>query len=565
MALAPGTQIGKYSLRRKLGAGGYALVFAAHDPSLDREVALKVLKPEHASSDVVVRRFLQEARAAARIIHPGIVTVFECGEISSPDRNEDLTAYIAMELLEGETFADRIERGGRLAPAVVIEIGRQIAAALAAAHRAGIIHRDLKPSNVFLIEDSLVAGGERAKVLDFGIAKLGRTVATPGMQTGSLTVLGTWRYMSPEQCRSAGNIDPRTDVYALGVMLFEALAGQPPFDGHAVELIAQHLMLPPPPLLELAPATPPELAALIHRLLAKEPDARPASMEAVECELEVIANAEGLAPVRPSLLLGVQPRLRTGTARPVTARPVIDQGTTHPATDEGATSPVTDEGTTSPAPPRARRGARGRLYAAGSLLVIASSLGAYLGLRGAGIPPVPDVVAQGEGIPRPPVQLSEPAPDPAATAPDPQAPAPEPTPTATAPESERAGLPAAPVAETAPRVEARGKPAASLARPAANPARPAAASFGFLALAAQPACEIHVDGRAIGARTPLRELRLPAGRHRITLVNGEHAIRDTFSVVIGAGLTERVTKNYAGQAPRNARDATINPFSDGDR
>src|SRR5689334_16600020 len=170
MAFAPGMQVGKYVLRRPLGLGGYAHVFAAHDPSLDRE--------------------------------------------------------IAMELLDGETLADRIERCGILSAAAVIELGRQLASALEAAHRAGIVHRDLKPENVFLVEDPLAPGGERAKVLEFGIAKLGRSLRMPGMHTGSLQVLGTPRYMSPEQCRSAGRIDHRTDIYALGAMLFELLAGR---------------------------------------------------------------------------------------------------------------------------------------------------------------------------------------------------------------------------------------------------------------------------------------------------------------------------------------------------
>jgi hypothetical protein len=553
MALAPGMQIGKYVLRRKLGAGGYALVFAAHDPSLDREVALKVLKPEHASSEGVVRRFLQEARAAVRIVHPGIVTVFECGEICSPDREEDFTAYIAMELLDGETLSDRIARCGRLAPAVVIEIGRQLAAALEAAHRAGIIHRDLKPGNVFLIEDSLVAGGERAKVLDFGIAKLGRTVAAPGMQTGSLTVLGTWRYMSPEQCRSAANIDHRTDIYALGAMLFELLAGRPPFDGHAVELIAQHLMIQPPPLLALAPETPPALAALIEQLMEKEPAARPASMEAVEHALEAIAMTEGLAPVRPSSMPGlmvVRPRTAPGGAP-------SESATTIPAA-------------TREAEPRAGRGRRrGGVWAGAAIFALASALGAIIALRGPGEVAAAD--ALGQGAERPPVV--QPA---AATA------------TVTAPAEAAAAAPAAapdpaieieePAAAPEEPPAARTRSAAARARPAARGKAAAAAPFGYLALTAKPACAILVDGRDLGARTPIRELKLPAGKHRITLRSDEHGIQDSFAVVIGSGATERVSKDYSGQLKRERRDdhgdrgdrgdrddrnGTINPFATG--
>ena len=164
--LAPGTEIGKYVLGRKLGQGGFGVVFSAHDASLDREVALKFLHAEHTATPQMLQRFLQEARSAAKIAHPCIVTVYECGTMPTDAAGAAGAAYIAMELLVGESLTDRLARSGRLAPDAAIEVARQVASALDAAHRMGIVHRDLKPDNIFLVHDPAVRGGERTKVLD---------------------------------------------------------------------------------------------------------------------------------------------------------------------------------------------------------------------------------------------------------------------------------------------------------------------------------------------------------------------------------------------------------------
>ncbi len=535
MPFVPGMQVGKYTLRRQLGVGGYALVFAAHDPILDREVALKLLKPQHAASEIVMQRFLQEARSTVKVVHPGIVTVFECGKVSGPDPEEDDTAYIAMELLEGETLADRIVRCGSLPPAAAIEIGRQLAAALGAAHRAGIIHRDLKPDNVFLVEDLLAPGGERAKVFDFGIAKLGRRPAPPGIRTSSLTLLGTPRYMSPEQCRSAARIDHRSDIYALGAMLFELIAGRPPFQGETVEVIAAHLMVLPPSLVELAPGTPPELAVLIEQLLEKEPGARPASMEAVERALEEIGEAAGIEPPRrPSAMPDGLPR-RPSAMPDGLPRPRLE---TPRSSIETATTLNAVAGVSRVSARRALVGRRRAGYAAASLVAIASAFGAYFLIRGSEDARAPASLVRAERGPA--ADLAEPA---------------------ATPTVESTGAREKPADVRAKPAVARARPVAARARPAA----PAAPSFGVLALASKPACEIYINGRATGARTPLQELKLPAGRHRITLVNNEHGIQDSFAVAIRAGATERVAKDYSGQIERARRDETINPVANGDR
>ncbi|MBA3502139.1 MAG: serine/threonine protein kinase, partial [Deltaproteobacteria bacterium] len=276
---AVGTQIGKYTLRRKLGQGGFGVVFAGYDESLEREVALKILNAEHKASDDVMRRFLQEARLAARIGHPGITTVFECAMLDSG------VAYIAMELLDGESLAHRLHRSGRMAPPMAMEITRQIASALEAAHKNGIVHRDLKPDNIFIVKDPAVPGGERVKVLDFGIAKL-HHVQSSDVHTQTSEVFGTPRYMSPEQCRSSTQIDQRSDIYTLGCILFELLAGRPPFVGQTGELFAQHLLVEAPSVLTVVRETPYHVADLVQRMLAKDVDARPPTMADVQRELE---------------------------------------------------------------------------------------------------------------------------------------------------------------------------------------------------------------------------------------------------------------------------------------
>ncbi|HEY4243149.1 MAG TPA: serine/threonine-protein kinase [Kofleriaceae bacterium] len=309
--IAPGLRFGKYELRDRVGKGGFGVVHVAHDRGLDRDVAIKLLKPEYLMRPQMVQRFLQEARAAAKIGHAGIVTVFECGIVEGSGTRTDGTAYIAMELLRGESLAER----GRLPVDTVIEIGRQLAAALGAAHDAGIIHRDLKPDNVFLVPDAAVHGGTRVKLLDFGVAKL--TEEDGGVHTHSAVLLGTPRYMSPEQCRSSTHVDHRSDIYMLGCILYELLSGHTPFAGDLAALIELHQHAPPP---HLDAGIPAQLDELIARMLAKDPADRPASMAAVAASLAAIA---GLAEAPTTLVPRVAPE-SIADAR----GPMPDDGTT---------------------------------------------------------------------------------------------------------------------------------------------------------------------------------------------------------------------------------------------
>ena len=294
-----GATFGSYRLLRLIGEGGMGAVYAAEHVLLGRSAAVKVLLPEHSSNQQIVTRFFNEARAATAIRHAGIVEIFDFGY--APDG----TAYIAMALLDGESLGDRMKRG-TIAAAPALAIARQIAGALAAAHDAGIVHRDLKPDNVFVVPDDEVVGGERIKLLDFGIAKLAQDGAAHA-KTSTGAVLGTPTYMAPEQCRGVA-IDHRVDLYALGCILFEMLTGRPPFVGEGVgNVLTGHIHVAPPPLRSMAPATSLELERLVAQLLAKAPTQRVQSARALIGEIDRIAPSvfergqTGGHATRPSL------------------------------------------------------------------------------------------------------------------------------------------------------------------------------------------------------------------------------------------------------------------------
>ncbi len=263
-------QIGPYRIIRKLGQGGMGAVFEGINDAIERRVAIKVLHPEIAQNPEFTRRFFNEARVVNRVSHPGLVQVSDYGQMP------DGTAYIVMEFLEGESLGSRLKRSS--APVGLEEtlsLSRQIADALAATHAKGIIHRDLKPDNVMLVADPESPGGKRAKILDFGIAKLTVDKTNrPKTRTGA--VMGTPAYMSPEQCQDAKGIDGKTDVYALGIMLYQMTAGGLPFKAATFSaMILQHIQVEPLPLISKNPALPREVCELVHAMLAKNPQVRP--------------------------------------------------------------------------------------------------------------------------------------------------------------------------------------------------------------------------------------------------------------------------------------------------
>ncbi|HEX4422373.1 MAG TPA: protein kinase, partial [Kofleriaceae bacterium] len=268
-----GTTLGQYRITGTLGVGGMGVVYKAEHTLLGRAAAVKILLPEFSGNQEVVTRFFNEARAAAAIRHPGIVEIYDFGW------HTDGSAYLVMEYLRGESLAARIKHGGIAAGSAMI-IARQIAGALAVAHRSGIVHRDLKPENLFLEPDVDVAGGERVKLLDFGIAKLAADSDQHRM-TRPGAVLGTPTYMAPEQCRGEP-VDHRADLYSLGCIMFELCTGRPPFVGRGMqEVFVAHLEDTAPAMSSLVRGIPRGLDLLVQQLLVKDHAARTQSAEAV--------------------------------------------------------------------------------------------------------------------------------------------------------------------------------------------------------------------------------------------------------------------------------------------
>ncbi|HEX8111440.1 MAG TPA: protein kinase [Kofleriaceae bacterium] len=260
--MVEGAQIGAYRVLRPIGEGGMGSVWLAEHIALGRRAALKMLRAELSNRPDIVARFFNEARAATSIADPGIVQIFDFG------RHVDGSAYIVMELLDGEPLDRRLRREGALTVVDGLRVLRQVASTLDAAHARGIVHRDLKPENIFIVRDPEVPGGERPKVLDFGIAKLAGDHV--GVKTQTAAVMGTPAFMSPEQCRGAGHVDQRSDVYALGCVLFTLLVGRPPFQADGTgDIIAMHLREPAPAPSQLRPGIPPEVDQLVLRCLAK--------------------------------------------------------------------------------------------------------------------------------------------------------------------------------------------------------------------------------------------------------------------------------------------------------
>jgi serine/threonine-protein kinase len=262
----------RYELERRLARGGMADVFLAHDQLLDRPVAVKVLFPEFAADPAFVERFRREAQAAAKLTHPNIVGVYDWGEA-------DGTYFIVMEYVDGRSLSECIRAEGPLHPQRTAEIGAEIAGALGFAHRNGVVHRDVKPGNVLLTRSGDV------KVTDFGIARALAAGAEANLtQTGA--VMGTATYFSPEQAQGHA-VDPRSDLYSLGVVLYEMVTGRPPFAGESPVAIAyKHVQERPAPPRDLNADVPPGLEAIILKLLAKNPANRYPSAEDLRTDLQ---------------------------------------------------------------------------------------------------------------------------------------------------------------------------------------------------------------------------------------------------------------------------------------
>jgi serine/threonine protein kinase len=327
-----GEVLGSYRVVSRLGAGGMGTVWLGEHKLLGSRAAIKVLLPEMSEQKRIVERFFDEARAATRIQDPGIVTVHEIGWHGT-------SAYIVMEHLNGETLTARLARYGQLPIAMALRLLQHCALAMAAAHARGIVHRDLKPDNIFVVSDPVVAGGERTKILDFGIAKLIDDADASHSRTQTGMIMGTPAYMSPEQCRGAGSVDHRTDIYALGCVMFAMLVGHPPFVAPtAGDLIASHLREEPAVPSSLRADIPPALDELVLRCLSKTPDARYQSMtELVRACAQISGENLSIETIPPLIAAASRP----GAATVATEPPAVVNTTLRGATGEtlGQTRP----------------------------------------------------------------------------------------------------------------------------------------------------------------------------------------------------------------------------------
>ncbi len=285
-----GSVVGNYRIIDRLSVGGMGTVYRAEHALLGRIAAVKVLHPEMCANKDIVNRFFNEAKATTAIKHPGIVEIFDFGYMPSGH------AFLVMEFLEGMTLAQRVKLRGPLPEGEAAMVLRGVCSALAAAHAKGIVHRDLKPDNIFVIPDADSALGERSKILDFGIAKL-TDIGLAGTATKTGAVMGTPTYMSPEQCRGTGAVDHRADLYSLGCILYELLAGRPPFISlGAGELIGAHLFMQPEPPSRHIQGISAETEALVMNLLDKQPERRVQTARDLGAYLTQIAQRGGWSP-----------------------------------------------------------------------------------------------------------------------------------------------------------------------------------------------------------------------------------------------------------------------------
>ncbi len=281
---------GKYRLQRRLGAGSMGSVWAARNELTNRDFAVKFLLPELSKNEDALNRFFLEARACGQIRHPAIVDVYDMGQA------EDGSPYLVMELLEGEGLDARISRQGQLRPADVCRYIATVARGLEEAHTRGLIHRDLKPGNIFF---AITNSGEVfPKVLDFGISKETSSEHFDFVKTGTGQVLGSPAYMSPDQAKGELDVDARTDVWSLGVIMYETLTGELPFDANNYNALMLRIITQPHrPAIEVAPEIPPELSVLTDRCLQKNRDDRLRSADDLANELERIYATLTLTPL----------------------------------------------------------------------------------------------------------------------------------------------------------------------------------------------------------------------------------------------------------------------------
>jgi len=504
--------IGQYRVTGVIGRGGMGAVYAAEHALLGRPAAIKILLPELSKHQDIVMRFFNEARAATAIRHPGIIEIYDFGW--TPEG----AAYIVMEFLDGETLGRRASRA-RFRWQNALAIARQIAGALSAAHAKGIVHRDLKPDNVFLVSDPEVPGGERIKLLDFGIAKLAGD-STPHVANVTKTgaVMGTPTYMSPEQCRGV-SVDHRADLYALGCIVYELCSGRPPYLGEGSgDVLAAHIHMPVPTLTEQRVTVPAAVEQLLQRLLAKVPAQR------VQTADELIGAIDAITTERAAKAVPVSPTASSSTA-------------------------LSGSASTSMRVPRfgMHRGRWSVIAISAAFAAISAAVVMLVMRRDApareGEVSAPAVaVAPTAAKLAPPATTERTTPEPRATTPEPRAAEPEPRAAKPEPRAEKQEPPAKPVAAVSPRVD--------------------------VAIDSVPAgAQVLFDGSVLG-KTPFHGT-LPRRNGNVTLLLRLAGYADK-SVAVRAddAIRERVKLVHQSPPsppppprPRPNRDDSVNPFA----
>jgi serine/threonine protein kinase len=352
-----GYAIDRFVLKARLGAGAMAAVYRAQHQVIDREAAVKVLFGEYASDKQFAQRFRREAQAAAAIKHKNIVEVFDFGE--TPEGAN----FLVMELLRGHSLSEAIQMGGAMTPRRAANVARDIAEGLSAAHKQGFIHRDLKPGNIFLFNND---GREGAKILDFGVVHQTSLNEPTGKLTNTGQTLGTPYYMAPEQIAGDDDLSERTDLYALGVVIYEMLEGRSPFRGSLGEVLVQHVSTKPEKL-------PPSggLEKLVKRLLEKNPNKRPPSADAVVNELDRLGLG---GPVKFVTLDETLPPMEA----PAEEVDITDEAATIGLERDLPLPPLSDDSSTEmhrPPPRRSTSPANGRWPLAVAALLVLASIG----------------------------------------------------------------------------------------------------------------------------------------------------------------------------------------------
>ncbi len=514
-----GSLLGKdYRVLEEIGRGGMAVVYLVEHQTLQKKFAAKVLSAEHASSDEARARFTQEAHAASQLDHENIVTISDFG--ITPDQRP----FYVMELLRGRTLMDRIEEGP-MSIEEVVAVSVPVARALAHAHAEGVIHRDVKPENVFLVQRS--QGRWSVKVLDFGIAK----VTTNPALTKMGQALGSPMFMAPEACRG-DDVDQRSDLYSFGILLYVMLTGRVPFsDPSLLKVLQMQVSMPVPPMQELNPSIAPELEAVVMRALAKDPEDRYSTMDALLFDLEAVLP-EGSDSMLIQAQFGTSLRDTPFPSQSLRMHALSSQRLMIDDKDASAHL-VSSTSSRFPTAPAKRR--KGPVVVAGFIAILAGGGGAYFWQRSNASEPADQTVAATETAPTPapttptvpaPTPTPPPAPPAAETTPPPAEPPPvEPTvaePTATAPAPvvpKRVVGPATPAPKpAAPKiVTPPSRPAIAKAEPTApvvqvEPAKPGSATTpaietpttkpGSAAAEPKPAVEVPVAPKELPRPAP---------------------------------------------------------------